>query len=66
MHNKSLLTVGQWKQIINEAYAAGMIRINLTGGECLTYPGSEELYLYLHGLGCELRVLINGVLLDDR
>ncbi len=66
MHGKPLLTVGQWKQIIDEAYAAGMVRVNLTGGECLTYPGFEELYLYIHSLGCEIRVLTNGVLLNDR
>ena len=66
MCGKPLLTVDQWKRIIDEAYAAGMIRVNLTGGECLTYPGFEELYLYLHSLGCEIRVLTNGALLDDR
>ena len=66
LHSRPLLTVDQWKQIIDEAYAAGMVRVNLTGGECLTYPGFEELYLYLHGLGCELRVLTNGALLDDK
>ena len=65
MHGKPLLTVAQWKQIIDEAYAAGMIRANLTGGECLTYPGFEELYLYLHSLGCEIRVLTNGALLNE-
>ena len=66
MQGKPLLTVDQWKQIIDEAYAAGMVRATLTGGECLTYPGFEELYLYLHSLGCEIRVLTNAALLDDR
>ena len=66
MGSKPLLTVDQWKQLTDEAYAAGMVRVNLTGGECLTYPGFEELYLYLHSLGCEIRVLTNGSLLDDR
>ncbi len=66
MHGKPLLTVDQWKRIIDEAVAAGMVRANLTGGECLTYPGFEELYLYLHSLGCEIRVLTNGALLNDR
>ena len=65
MQSASLLTVEQWKQIIDEAYAAGLIRVMLTGGECLTYPGFKELYLYLHSLGCEIRVLTNGTLLDD-
>lgn len=65
MRSRPLLSVEQWKQIADEAYAAGMIRVNLTGGECLTYPGFKDLYLYLHSLGCEIRVLTNGALLDD-
>ena len=65
MQGKPLLTVDQWKQITDEAYAAGMMRVNLTGGECLTYPGFEELYLYLHSLGIEIRVLTNASLMND-
>ncbi len=65
MHGKSLLTVEQWKRITDEAYSAGMVRVNLTGGECLSYPRFRELYLYLHSLGCEIRVLTNGALLDE-
>lgn len=65
MCRESLLTVDQWKRIIDEAYAAGLMRVTLTGGECLTYPGFKELYLYLQSLGCEVRVLTNGTLLDD-
>jgi radical SAM protein with 4Fe4S-binding SPASM domain len=38
----------------------------VTGGECLTYPGFEELYLYLHSLGCHVDVLTNASLLNDR
>ncbi len=65
LQSESLLTVDQWKQIIDGAYAAGLMRVILTGGECLTYPGFKELYLYLHNLGCEIRVLTNGSLLND-
>lgn len=66
MRGRPLLPVDQWKRLTDEAYAAGMVRVNLTGGECLTYPGFEELYLHLHSLGCEIRVLTNGTLIDDR
>ena len=66
IQDRSLLTVEQWKQLIHDAWEAGLIRVNLTGGECLGYPGFEEIYLYLHSLGCEIRVLTNGVLLDER
>ena len=65
MCNELLLTVDQWKKIVDEAYSAGLMRVTLTGGECLTYPGFKELYLYLHSYGCEIRVLTNGTLLDD-
>ncbi len=66
MGKRKLLTVKQWKQLIHEAWEAGMLAVNLTGGECLTYPGFEEIYLYLHSLGCEARVLSNGALLDEK
>ena len=64
--DRKLLTTDQWKQLIREAWDAGMLTVNLTGGECLTYPGFEEIYLYLHDLGCEIHVLSNGALLNDR
>lgn len=66
MLGKPLLDVAQWKHLTDQAFKAGLMRVNLTGGECLTYPGFEELYLYLHSLGIEIRVLTNGALLDNR
>ncbi len=62
---KSLLTVEEWKDLIHQAWKAGMIQTTLTGGECLTYPGFREIYLYLQGLGCEVSILTNGALIDD-
>ena len=38
MQERPLLTVEQWKDIIHQAWEAGMIRATLTGGECLSYP----------------------------
>jgi len=64
--DRSLLSTEQWKQIIHDAWNAGMMSANLTGGECLTYPGFKELYLYLRELGCEIIVLSNGSLLDEQ
>ena len=60
-----LLTVKQWKDIIHQAWEAGMMRATLTGGECLTYPGFKDVYLYLQSLGCEVSVLTNGYLIDE-
>lgn len=64
--NQSILSVQVWKNLIYQAWKEGMIYATLTGGECLTYPGFNELYLYLHSLGCEICVLTNGFLLDDK
>ena len=63
--DRSILDVEQWKDLMRQAWEAGMIRATLTGGECLTYPGFEELYLFLHSLGCEIAILTNGALLNQ-
>ena len=65
MEGNGLLSVEQWKDLMRQAYDAGMISATLTGGECLTYPGFEELYLYLQSLGCVVDVLTNGILLTE-
>ena len=65
MQGRSLLSVDQWKKLMAEAYEQGMFQAALTGGECLTYPGFDSLYLYLHSLGCQVDILTNGVLLDE-
>lgn len=64
MQEQPLLTPEQWKELMRQAFESGMFQATLTGGECLAYPGFEELYLYLHSLGCEVDVLTNGSLLD--
>ncbi len=65
MHGCSLLTAAQWKELIHEAWKNGMFQATLTGGECLTYPWFDDIYLYLHSLGCEVDVMTNGLLLDE-
>ncbi len=65
MQGKELLTVDQWKGLMREAWEAGMISATLTGGECLTYPGFKDLYLYLRSLGVLVNILSNGSLLDE-
>ena len=66
MNGQSVLPVEKWKHLMYQAWEAGMITASLSGGECLTYPGFDEIYLYLHSLGCEVSVLTNGLLLDDK
>lgn len=62
---KKLLIVEQWKGLIHEAWEAGMMFATLTGGECLSYPGFRELYLYLRSLGVLVNVMTNGALMDE-
>lgn len=66
MNGREILSVETWKDLIHQAWEAGMIKASLTGGECLTYPGFDEIFLYLHSLGCEVGVLTNGFLLDEK
>lgn len=66
MGGRGPLATDQWKDLMHQAYELGMYQVTLTGGECLTYPGFKELFLYLHSLGCEVNVLTNGELLDER
>ena len=47
---ESILSVDDWKDLMYQAWEAGMIHATLTGGECLTYSGFDELFLYLHSL----------------
>lgn len=65
MRDQQLLTVEQWKDIMQQAIDNGMMYARLTGGECLTYPGFRELYRFLHSKGIEVAVLTNGLLMDD-
>lgn len=66
LKGQSILPVETWKDMMHQAWEAGMMHTTLTGGECLTYPGFDELYLYLHSLGCDIAILTNGYLLDER
>lgn len=65
MGGARLLEPAVWKDLMDQAIDAGMRKARLTGGECLTYPGFDELYLHLQSRGVEVMVLTNGVLLDE-
>ena len=65
MQERELLTVEQWKRIIDMAVNAGIMYADITGGECLTYPGFKEVYLHLWHRGVRPSVLTNASLLTD-
>ena len=60
-----LLTPKQWIGIMEQAVDAGMMHADLTGGECLSYPGFKEVYLYLLSRGVEVSILTNGQLITE-
>ena len=64
LRGAELLSTQTWRDLMRQAVDAGMMFAKLTGGECLTYPGFRELYLYLRDLGVETCILSNGVLMD--
>lgn len=64
LRGKSLLSTAQWRDYMQQAIDGGMLFASLTGGECLTYPGFRELYLFLRERGVEVNILTNGLLMD--
>lgn len=60
-----LLTTQQWINIMEQAVDAGMMHADLTGGECLSYPGFKDIYLYLCSRGVDVSVLTNGQLITE-
>ena len=60
-----LMSVQQWIDIMGQAVDAGLMHADLTGGECLSYPGFKEVYLYLRSRGVEVSVLTNGQLITE-
>lgn len=66
MGERCLLSTDAWLNLIDQAVASGMMKAALTGGECLTYPGFDEIYLHLQKLGIRTAVLTNGVLLNEK
>lgn len=65
LQNQRILDPASWKNLMAQAVASGMRKAVLTGGECLLYPGFEELYLYLQSKGVEVQVYTNGILLTE-
>ena len=59
-----LLSADEWVGLMQQAIDAGMVKASLSGGECLTYPDFNKVYLYLKSQGIAISVLTNGVRLD--
>lgn len=64
-NTSKLLSIIEWKQIIDQAYKAGMRKATLSGGECLTYSGFLDIYSYLYEMGLRPSILTNGSLITN-
>ena len=65
MGSRDVLPVEAWIHIIDQAVGAGLMYATITGGECLTYDGFKELYLYFRSRGVEVDLLSNGILMTE-
>lgn len=66
MQEKQLLPPEVWESLMAQAIDSGMMYAKLSGGECLTYPDFQRLYLFLRNRGIETGILTNGTLLDQK
>lgn len=64
MKGIELLPLETWISIAQQAIDAGMLYAQITGGECLTYPGFKEFYLFLRSHGIETTIKSNGILIE--
>ena len=59
-------TVEEWLHMARQLYDAGVLYLNLTGGECTQYPGFLELYEQLAQMGFRISIMSNaGAYSDD-
>ncbi len=62
--SKKLLSVDEWKSIIDNLYESGKVNaVNFAGGEPLLYPGLGELIEYAHSLKLKISIITNGSLI---
>ena len=61
-----LISVEIWKSLMKKAHELGMMRATLTGGECFTYYGFDEIYIYLYNMGIRPTILTNGILAHEK
>ena len=62
---QNLLPTKSWKELMEQAFIAGMREAKLSGGECLTYPGFEDLYQFLYNKRINIGIATNGLLIDQ-
>ena len=66
MNGEKILPASWWKNIMDQARNLGMTHASLTGGECLTYPEFDDVYLHLRSMGIKPSIKTNGILLNEK
>lgn len=61
-----LRSADEWLDVARQAMEMGLYRVSLTGGEILTHPEFEKIYIGLHEMGLIVSLLTNGSLVNDR
>lgn len=54
-----------WINVIDQAYANGMMFAVVTGGECLLHKDFKEIYLHLFSLGIRIHLKTNATLINE-
>ena len=65
MH-RSELTTKEWIDLSTQASQAGMLQVNITGGECILHPGCKDIIQHLLNLGVSVSIFTNGTLIDEQ
>ena len=65
-HTNELIDVKTWNGFIDQAYELGMRTATLTGGECFTYPGFDDIYMHLYEKSIHPGIMTNGLLLNEK
>ncbi|HEY7128726.1 MAG TPA: pyrroloquinoline quinone biosynthesis protein PqqE [Nitrospira sp.] len=60
------LDTDQWRRLLTEAEAIGVMQVNLTGGEPLLRSDLEQLVAHAHHLGLYTNLITSGVPLSRR
>jgi len=63
---RSALDTDQWRRLLTEAEAIGVMQVNLTGGEPLLRSDLEQLVAHAHHLGLYTNLITSGVPLSRR
>lgn len=64
-HHRKMVSLEQWKRFADDAEAAGMLYLLLTGGEPFAWPDFWNLYPYLSQKGFLISINSNGSLIND-